>query len=377
MAIYQNELDSTYIAWTGNGTSGNPSSFLNANTNYARIDGPSVWIEFACQSGVVFRNQIHYHTVWRDHLRDYGKDLSLTTPLDNPSSTGGSLTSVSAASYAAGALAPESIATLSGTSLASAATTASTTPLPTTLGGVQVQISDAAGVTRNAPLFYVSPTQINYQIPAGTSAGTATLTVMSNGSTIGQGTVVVEQVSPGLFAANQNGQGVASAVAVRYKADGTQTVEPVLQLNQTTNQYDAVPIGIGDTSDQLFLLLFGTGFRNRSSQSAVTAAIGGTNAEVTYAGAQGTFTGLDQANVRIPSSLARQRRPDRRRKEHESRHCHHQVSGRWRTKGHGPSDQVDKDLPPGSIDTRGHAELGAERAVEIRNVAETAAEGDV
>ncbi|MBS1831120.1 MAG: DUF3500 domain-containing protein [Acidobacteria bacterium] len=88
MAIYESELNGTYIAFTGSGTSGSASSFLNANTNYARIDGPSVWIEFACQSGVVFRNQIHYHTVWRDHNRDYGKDLSLTTALDGGSSTG-------------------------------------------------------------------------------------------------------------------------------------------------------------------------------------------------------------------------------------------------------------------------------------------------
>ncbi|HEY3839318.1 MAG TPA: DUF3500 domain-containing protein, partial [Bryobacteraceae bacterium] len=83
LALYQNELDSTYIAFTGSGVSGDATSFLNANTNYARIDGPSVWIEFACQSGVVFRDQIHYHTVWRDHVRDYGGDLSLTTPLDS------------------------------------------------------------------------------------------------------------------------------------------------------------------------------------------------------------------------------------------------------------------------------------------------------
>lgn len=27
----------------------------------------------------MFPNQIHYHSVWRDHLRDYGADLSLTT----------------------------------------------------------------------------------------------------------------------------------------------------------------------------------------------------------------------------------------------------------------------------------------------------------
>lgn len=82
LRIYQNELNGTYIAYTGTGTSGNPSSFLNANTNYARIDGPSVWIEFICQNGIVFPSQIHYHSVWRDRVRDYGADLSLTTPLD-------------------------------------------------------------------------------------------------------------------------------------------------------------------------------------------------------------------------------------------------------------------------------------------------------
>lgn len=302
LAIYQNELDGTYIAFTGNGTAGNASSFLNANTNYARIDGPSVWIEFACQNGVVFRNQIHYHTVWRDRQRDYGKDLSLTVPLD--ASAAGAVTAASAASYAAGSLAPEAIGTLFGTAMASSTVSASTSPLPTTLGGVQVQIRDSAGVTRTAPLFYVSPAQISFQNPSGISAGAATITVLLNGNSVGQGTMVVEQVTPGLFAANANGQGIAVAIALRVKADGSQVAEPLLQLNQTTNRYEALPLSIGEPSDQLFLLAFGTGFRNRSSLANVTAAIGGTNAEVTYAGAQGSLIGLDQANIRIPSTLA-------------------------------------------------------------------------
>jgi uncharacterized protein (TIGR03437 family) len=302
LAIYQGELDGTYIAFTGNGVAGDASSFLNANTNYARIDGPSVWIEFVCQGGIVFRNQIHYHTVWRDHLRDYAKDLSLTVPLD--ASASGGITSSNAASYAAGTLAPEAIGTLFGTGMASSTVSASTTPLPTTLGSVQVQVRDSAGITRDAPLFYVSPTQVSYLMPPGTSTGAATVTVLLNGSTVGQGTTVVEQVTPGLFAANANGQGVAAAIALRVKADGSQVAEPLLQLNQTTNKFETVPLSIGDASDQLFLLAFGTGFRNRSSLANVTATIGGTNAEVTYAGAQGTFVGLDQANIRIPASLA-------------------------------------------------------------------------
>jgi uncharacterized protein (TIGR03437 family) len=305
LAIYQTELDGTYIAYTGNGTPGSASSFLTANTNYARIDGPSVWIEFVCQNGVVFPNQIHYHTVWRDHNRDYAKDLSLTAPLDS-SSTGGvsSVTATSAASYAVGSLAPEAIGTLFGSGLASTATAATTNPLPTTLGNVQVQITDISGTVRTAPLYYVSPTQISYQMPAGTTAGATTISVVLNGTTVGQGTTIVQAVTPGLFAANSNGQGVAAAYALLVKADGTQTIESLLQLNQTTNQYEAVPLSAATGTDQLFLIAFGTGFRNRSSLANVSATVGGLSAPVTFAGTQGAYVGLDQANIQIPSSLA-------------------------------------------------------------------------
>jgi hypothetical protein len=72
MTTYQNELANTYVCYASNtgGTSGNAASFLTANTDYVRIDGPSIWIEFICQNGVVLSG-IHYHTVMRDHSRDY------------------------------------------------------------------------------------------------------------------------------------------------------------------------------------------------------------------------------------------------------------------------------------------------------------------
>ena len=73
LTTYQNELANTYVCYASNtsATAGSPTSFLKANTDYVRIDGPSVWIEFVCQNGVVISNQIHYHTVMRDHSRDY------------------------------------------------------------------------------------------------------------------------------------------------------------------------------------------------------------------------------------------------------------------------------------------------------------------
>lgn len=71
LAIYQNQLANTYIAYSGTGQ-------FTTSGDYARIDGPNVWIELACQGGVVYRNQIHYHTVWRDHARDYGGNFYTT-----------------------------------------------------------------------------------------------------------------------------------------------------------------------------------------------------------------------------------------------------------------------------------------------------------
>ncbi|MFF1546627.1 DUF3500 domain-containing protein [Streptomyces sp. NPDC058291] len=71
MKTYAKELDQTYVAYSG-GTG------LTAQGDYVRIDGPSVWIEFVCQNGVVYRDQVHYHTVYRDHTRDYGSEFSFS-----------------------------------------------------------------------------------------------------------------------------------------------------------------------------------------------------------------------------------------------------------------------------------------------------------
>ncbi|MGY1501128.1 DUF3500 domain-containing protein [Streptomyces sp. QTS52] len=68
---YARELDQTFVSYSG-GTG------LDTQGDYVRIDGPSVWIEFVCQSGVVYRDQIHYHTVYRDHTRDYGSEFSFS-----------------------------------------------------------------------------------------------------------------------------------------------------------------------------------------------------------------------------------------------------------------------------------------------------------
>jgi hypothetical protein len=71
MKTYAKELKDTYISYSG-GTG------LDTNGDYVRIDGPGVWVEFICQTGVVYRDKVHYHTVYRDHTRDYGSEFSFS-----------------------------------------------------------------------------------------------------------------------------------------------------------------------------------------------------------------------------------------------------------------------------------------------------------
>ncbi|MGE0127072.1 MAG: choice-of-anchor D domain-containing protein [Blastocatellales bacterium] len=216
----------------------------------------------------------------------------------------GKATSVSAASFSDLSLAPEAIAAAFGTGLATATSAASTIPLPTSLAGTTVKVRDSAGNERLAPLFFVSPNQINYQIPPGTIAGAATVTVTSGDGALSTGDVSIAETAPGLFAANANGQGAAAATVLRVRADGSRSFEPVAVFDPARNLFVATPIDLGPDSDQLFLILFGTGWRFRSSLPAVTCGIGGVNSEVLFAGAQGDFVGLDQMNVRLARSLA-------------------------------------------------------------------------
>lgn len=223
----------------------------------------------------------------------------------NPNAPADPVASVSAASFRAGnPLSSESITAAFGTNLAVVTQVNIATPLPTNLGGTQVIVKDSAGIERAAPLFFVSPNQINYLIPANTALGNATVTVTSWSGAVSRGTVQINPFAPGLFSANASGRGVAAAVIERVKANGTRSTEPVAQFDQVLNQFVPVPIDLGAADDQVFLVLFGSGFRFRSALTAVSVTIGGTPAEVTFAGAQGDFVGLDQVNVRIPRTLA-------------------------------------------------------------------------
>ena len=220
-----------------------------------------------------------------------------------PTIGGNPIIPASAASYSTGRLAADSIVALFGSGLADEPQSASGNTLPLSLGGVSVFIRDHAGNEYATPIFFASPDQINIQIPSGVAMGPATIFGVKRGNIQSTGPLEISALSPGLFTADASGKGVAAGFVIRINANGDQKYEPIAMYDQTTGTFSALPIDVRDVSDQTYLILFGTGIRHRSGLGSVTATVGGEPAEVTYAGIQKEYRGLDQCNIRLPQSL--------------------------------------------------------------------------
>ncbi|MBI3427881.1 MAG: carboxypeptidase regulatory-like domain-containing protein [Acidobacteria bacterium] len=205
---------------------------------------------------------------------------------------------VSAANFSA-KVAAESIVSAFGTVLATSRVTATSAPLPTSLGGTTVRLRDNTGVMRDAPLFFVSPTQLNFQMPPGLQYGNVTITITNGSGQTSAGSLVLERIAPGLFTANGNGAGPGAAAVLRVKANGAQSYEPVVRFDAASSKLVTVPIDMSNPGDQVFLLLFGTGIRFRTALNAVSVTVGGAPQQVSFADKQGGQVGLDQINVRL------------------------------------------------------------------------------
>jgi uncharacterized protein (TIGR03437 family) len=198
-------------------------------------------------------------------------------------------------------VAPGSIGSAFGKRIGASTESAHSLPLPTTLGGLSVEVTDSANVSQMAQLFYVSPNQINFVFPDTVATGVATVKIMNGTSSPPSTTVPVTLVAPGLFTANGAGTGVAAAIAIR-RIIATQTDTQVPVYHCDANGCTSVAIDL-EPDAQVFLELYGTGLRGRSSLANVTATIGGIPAQVLFAGPQGEFPGLDQVNLSLPLSL--------------------------------------------------------------------------
>lgn len=184
------------------------------------------------------------------------------------------------------AIAQGSIFVIFGIRLSPTSTGLQTAPLPTSLNGVSVLVS-AAGVARQASLYYVTPTQIAAIMPSSIPSGTVTVTVTRDGSNMASSMTEVRASAFGILTLN-NGTGPAAAY------DSTN--------NLLTASNAANP---GDT-----IVLWGTGagpVPNDAQQSPVntplSVLIGGLPARIMYQG-RSQYPGLDQLNVVVPAGIS-------------------------------------------------------------------------
>jgi uncharacterized protein (TIGR03437 family) len=210
-----------------------------------------------------------------------------------------SFTSVSAADGSPG-LAPESLVSAYAPGISGFGGSAGL-PVPTTLAGLMINVQDSEGVSRLAPLLFASPapSQINFEIPAGTHAGAATLTILNGTASAMVEYVTISPVAPSLFSADSSGTGPAAATAVSVSGSNVQTPVAVYQCELVCS---TVPIVLSANA-QVVVSFFGTGIRGAGGASSVSCTIHGVSVPVQFAGPQPAFLGLDQINVALPLSL--------------------------------------------------------------------------
>ncbi|HTW63120.1 MAG TPA: hypothetical protein VME17_00835 [Bryobacteraceae bacterium] len=215
--------------------------------------------------------------------------LSMTL-ISGYSADSSSIQVVSAASYQP-LVSPDSLATVFGAGLAptiAAGELTSAGELPTKISGVAVLIN-------NTPtgLVYISPTQINFWIPAGVAVGAATVQVVSDSQgTLGSVTVTVAETAPAIFTLD------CLRVTRGAVLNGvTYSLEPFAVTTQSNPGSDK----------RTRLSLFATGVRGAVPGSVSVIATNSAGQQfpltVEYSGPAPGFFGLDQINIVLSSAL--------------------------------------------------------------------------
>lgn len=197
---------------------------------------------------------------------------------------------VNAGSYSPSAISPGAAVSIFGTNLGCTPAGATSIPLPVSLSSVSVQINGTA-----IPLYYVSGTQINAQIPYETATGSASLTVTGPGGTSAAITIPVVVAAPGIFS--------SSGQAAAFNQDFT--VNSSSNPAKTGSVVTVFFTGPGPLSQSVTT---GAAIPNPppyvTATLANSATIGGLDAPVYFMGMSPGLVGLAQANLTVPNLAA-------------------------------------------------------------------------
>lgn len=198
---------------------------------------------------------------------------------------------VSAASYQFTGVAPGAIVAAFGTRLSAGVGAAASLPLPMELAGARITVQDFAGVERNAPLFFVSPSQINYQVPLGSAPGPALLKFTNPFGQTFSGAAIIRATAPTLFTIDQSGRGAAAALDAFTYAPAP--------FNATRA-----------TGEPNIIALFGSGLGANATDtdgnvaSSCEASLDGRPVTINYAGRAPGLVGVNQFNLILPVGIA-------------------------------------------------------------------------
>jgi len=201
---------------------------------------------------------------------------------------------VNGASFAQNtAIAPGAIVAIFGSNLATAPLSASSAPYPDVLVTSMVTFNGA-----EAPLFYVSPTQINAQVPYNVSPGSVSVQVSRGGVVSAAQLAAVANYSPGIFVIDQTTNGGAILHATTYAVvSGASPAQPgeIIAIYGTGLGALNASIVAGNPAP-------GTGTLPQTLATP-TVTIGNLLAPVSFSGLAPGFAGLYQVNVQVPAAV--------------------------------------------------------------------------
>ena len=213
--------------------------------------------------------------------------------LHPPAPTYSAQSIVHAATQTAGALAPNTIATIYGSNLSYSTATATSSSLvggslPLSLAGVGVIVSGW-----QANLFYVSPTQINFLVPYQLIAGPVNVVVTCDGLAGPEIQVQLNASAPGMF--------IYNGFVLATHLDGT-----LLTAGSPAGPGEIIVIyalGLGKVSPATTSGKIVTSAASITAASQMQILLAGTPcpaANILYAGLAPGFAGLYQINMIVP-----------------------------------------------------------------------------
>jgi uncharacterized protein (TIGR03437 family) len=208
---------------------------------------------------------------------------------------------VNAGSYSL-QLAPGDLAAIFGVNLASGTTVASSIPLPVMLGGVSVLVNGVA-----APLIYVSPQQINFQVPylLQPASGSANVVVSVNGLSSNAIPITTVSAAPALLTVDGSGHGQGVIIAGTTLAAAAGSIPGVVSKPASVGTTVVIYcIGLGAVNADLPDGAAAPFPGPTTIAGTVTATIGGVAVTSIGGFITANFVGLYQVNAQIPPGVA-------------------------------------------------------------------------